>query len=124
MEGRERLADGGGRPTPRGEVRGVDPVAGEEVDDDRGRVADAGLAEELRGAEGEQAAHARGQRAQRTGLGGELRDALGVGGRAHHDAASVVEVGHGRVVATGRPLGQDGHPDHPRTGQSRGHGRG
>ena len=45
---------------------------GQQVADERARVAEAGLAEELGGAETEQLAHAGGQGAQREGLGGEL----------------------------------------------------
>ncbi len=107
-----------------GEVRGVDAVAREEVDDDDPGIAEARLAEELGRAEGEEAAHAGGQRAQRADLGGEFADRFRRRRRTDDDPAAVVEIGHRGVVATGQTLGQEARPDDADPGQSGRHGRG
>ena len=111
-------------PRPGRQVRRVDAVAGQEVDDDRARVADAGFAEQLGRAEGQQPAHAGGQRAQRAHLGGELGSGGVVGGDAHDHAATVVEIGDRGVVAAGGALGERADSDDADPGQSRRHRRG
>jgi hypothetical protein len=100
-------------------VRGVDPVAGKEIDDDDARVAEAGLAEQLRCAEGEETANAGGQCAEGARFRGELRCGRSIGGNTHDDAPPVVEVGDGGVVAAGRPLGEGTDADDPDPRQSR-----
>ncbi|GAA3628055.1 hypothetical protein GCM10022200_08180 [Microbacterium awajiense] len=103
---------------------GVDAVAGQEVDHEGAAVAEGGLAEQLRSAEGQQSAHAGGEGAQRACLGGELGCVAGIDGGAHDDLASVFELGDGCVEAACRPLGEgaDAHDADPR--QSRRHRRG
>ncbi len=111
-------------PRPDGQMCGIDTVAGEEVHHDRAGIAEPGFAEQLGGAERQQTAHARGQRAQGAGLGGELGSRLGVGRRTHDDASSVVEFGQRGVVASGGAFGEDADSDDADPGQSRGHRRG
>ena len=73
---------------------------------------------------GRRPAHAGGERAQRAHLGGELGSGVVVGGDAHDDAATVVEIGDRGVVATGGAFGERADSDDADPGQSRRHGRG
>lgn len=106
------------------ELIGIDAVAGEEIDHERAAVAERGLAEQFRRAERQQSAHARGESAQRTRLRGEFGRVIGGDGGAHHDLASVFELGDGGVEPARRSLGEgaDAHDADPR--QSRRHRRG
>jgi hypothetical protein len=102
----------------------VHPVAGKEVDHDRPGIAQARLAEQLRGAEGQKSSHARRQRSQRPSLGGKLRAGIRVGRGADHDASSVFEFGQCGVESSGCTLGQNADADDADPGQSRCHRRG
>ena len=103
---------------------GVDAIAGEEVHDDGATVSETGLAEQFGRAERQQTADSGREGAQRAGLGRQLRAGIRVGRCPHDDASSVVEFGHGGVVATGRAFGENADSDHSHPGQSRRHGRG
>ena len=81
-------------------------------------IAEARLAEEFRRAEGEEAAHAGGQRAQRAHLCGEFADGFRRRGRTDDDPAAIVEIGHRGVVATGQTLGQRPAPTTPTRGRA------
>ena len=124
VQGGERCAERGRGAAAGRQVRGVDAVAGQEVDDDGARVADAGFAEQLGRAEGEETAHAGGERAERAHLGGELGSGGVVRGNAHDHAATVVEIGDRGVVAAGGAFGERADSDDADPGQSRRHGRG
>lgn len=89
----------------------VDAIPGKEVHDDDTRVAQAGLAEQLGSAEGEETSHTRGERAQRAHLRGELGGGRRVGRHPHDHTAPVVEVGDRCVVAAGRSLGESADSD-------------
>ena len=103
---------------------GIDAVAREEINDHGARIAHPRLAEQLGCAEGQQAAHARGQCPQRASFGGQFRRGIRVGRSTHDDPAPVVEFRQRGVVAAGRTLREDADTDDADPGQSRGHRRG
>nr|BFF11918.1 hypothetical protein GCM10025699_32210 [Microbacterium flavescens] len=103
---------------------GVDAISRKEVHDDGPCVAEAGLAEQLGSTEGQEAAHARCECAEGAHLGGEFGEDGGICGDSDDDAAAVVELGDGGVVAAAGALRQFADPHDADPGQSRRHGRG
>ena len=123
QSGQRRAQRGRGAATRR-QVRRIDAVPGQEVDDHGARVADAGFAEEFGCAEGQQSTNARGQCPERPHLGGQFRRCRVVDGNPHDHTPPVVELGDRGVVAPGRSLGQHADSDDAGPRQSRRDGRG
>ena len=118
--GRERRRDAAAG----GHVRRVDTVAGQQRLHERQAAVDAGLAEHVGSTEGQHAAHARGQRAQRARLGAEVGVGRVVHRHAHDDPPPVVELGDRAVVTARGPFAQRADAGHHDAGQGRGHRRG
>jgi hypothetical protein len=105
-------------------VGGVDAVAGQEVDHDGTRVADARFAQQLGRAEREESSHTGRESAERAHLGRELGDGGVVRRNTDDHAATVIEVCDRCVVAAGGAFGERADSDDADPGQSRRHGRG